>query len=231
MKRFFLTVVLAGFYFVGTAFAQSAPAEKLFEIKGAIKNQDKTSLAGLNLYFASGEFRKLVVSDEDGGFIAQLPVGKYEVTANAAVSKTFVAFIEIFDNNLNPTDFELILETEKFCCSPMSNGNATEVIKYVAPSYPAAALAMRVAGEIVVFVKIDQEGNVISAEAESGHPLLRPAGKQAAKSWTFSIDKNAAERKGKIVFAFVITEKKQSGSILLKPNRLEVFILPTQIQF
>ncbi len=57
--------------------------------------------------------KNFVTSDENGAFVAKLPVGKYKITVNETVSKNFAAFIEVFDNNLNPTDFELIIETSK----------------------------------------------------------------------------------------------------------------------
>lgn len=225
MKVFLFVIALVVFCFISTNFSQQPVAEKLFEIRGIVKNQDKVSLAGLNLFFNGNELRNTVVSDENGTFAVKLPVGKFKVTANAAVSNNFTAFIETFDNNLNPTDFELVIETEKFCCSQMSDGNVTEVVKYVAPPYPAAAQAVRARGEVVVKVKIGKEGNVVLAKAEIGHPLLRMASEQAARFWLFSSDENGVEREGTIVFAFVPIGKK-AANIFTKPNRLEIFAAP-----
>jgi TonB family protein len=63
------------------------------------------------------------------------------------------------------------------------NGKATSLPK---PPYPAAARAVRASGAVNVSVKIDENGNVVSASATSGHPLLRAAAVQAARSAKFA---------------------------------------------
>jgi periplasmic protein TonB len=63
------------------------------------------------------------------------------------------------------------------------NGKATSLPK---PPYPAAAKAVRAAGTVSVQVLIDENGNVISANATSGHPLLKSAAEQAARGAKFS---------------------------------------------
>ncbi len=54
------------------------------------------------------------------------------------------------------------------------------------PAYPPAAKAVRAAGRVTVQVVIDESGNVISASAASGHPLLKPAAVAAARRAKFS---------------------------------------------
>ena len=63
------------------------------------------------------------------------------------------------------------------------NGKATSLPK---PPYPAAARAVRAAGAVSVQVLISETGSVISANAVSGHPLLRPAAVSAARGARFS---------------------------------------------
>lgn len=63
------------------------------------------------------------------------------------------------------------------------NGKATSLPK---PPYPPAARAVRAAGAVTVQVLIDESGNVVSASAVSGHPLLRAAAVQAARGARFS---------------------------------------------
>ncbi|MBS1797234.1 MAG: TonB family protein [Acidobacteria bacterium] len=63
------------------------------------------------------------------------------------------------------------------------NGKATNLVR---PSYPSAGRAVRASGPVSVQVTIDERGNVISATAVSGHPLLRAAAVQAARSSQFS---------------------------------------------
>jgi protein TonB len=63
------------------------------------------------------------------------------------------------------------------------NGKATSLPK---PPYPPAARAVRASGAVSVQVLIDENGSVVSASAVSGHPLLRAAAVQAARSARFS---------------------------------------------
>jgi periplasmic protein TonB len=63
------------------------------------------------------------------------------------------------------------------------NGKAISLPK---PPYPQAARAVRAAGAVTVQVLIDETGDVVSASAVSGHPLLRPAAVAAARQARFS---------------------------------------------
>jgi len=62
-------------------------------------------------------------------------------------------------------------------------GSAT---RRVEPVYPPLAKAARISGSVVIEVTADEEGNVISARAISGHPLLKDAAVSAAKRWRFT---------------------------------------------
>jgi periplasmic protein TonB len=53
------------------------------------------------------------------------------------------------------------------------------------PNYPAAAKAVGAKGDVNVQVTIDEKGNVISANAVSGHALLRQVSENAARSAKF----------------------------------------------
>ena len=48
------------------------------------------------------------------------------------------------------------------------------------PEYPRAARASRAGGPVTVRVVVDESGNVFTAEAISGHPLLRASAVTAA---------------------------------------------------
>lgn len=63
------------------------------------------------------------------------------------------------------------------------NGKATSLPK---PAYPPAARAVRASGAVAVQVLISESGSVISANAVSGHPLLRAAAEGAARGARFS---------------------------------------------
>ncbi len=61
-----------------------------------------------------------------------------------------------------------------------------EATRRPAPQYPPLAKAARVSGAVMVEVTVDEDGGVISARAVSGHPLLKDAAVNAARSWRFT---------------------------------------------
>jgi TonB family protein len=61
-------------------------------------------------------------------------------------------------------------------------GNA---IRKVQPPYPALAKAAGAEGAVQVAITVNENGEVTSAEAVSGHPLLKEASLEAAKQWAF----------------------------------------------
>lgn len=76
----------------------------------------------------------------------------------------------------------------------------------VVPKYPDAARNARASGAITVAVTIDEEGNVISAEAVSGNPLLRASAVEAARASKFNptlLEGNPVKVTGVIVYNFV----------------------------
>ncbi|MDQ2920798.1 MAG: TonB family protein [Acidobacteriota bacterium] len=63
------------------------------------------------------------------------------------------------------------------------NGKAISLPK---PAYPPIARQAHASGTVVVQVTIDENGNVVSASAVSGHPLLRAVAVAAARGARFS---------------------------------------------
>jgi protein TonB len=63
------------------------------------------------------------------------------------------------------------------------NGKATSL---PVPAYPPAARAIRASGAVNVQVTISESGSVVSANAVSGHPLLRQAAESAARQARFA---------------------------------------------
>lgn len=83
------------------------------------------------------------------------------------------------------------------------NGKATRL---PTPAYPPAAKTMRVGGAVSVQVVIDENGNVISATAASGNPMLRTAAVNAARGAKFSPTKLSGQPvkvQGIITYNFV----------------------------
>jgi TonB family protein len=87
------------------------------------------------------------------------------------------------------------------------NGNAESL---PSPGYPPAAKAVKAAGIVAVQVVIDEEGNVISASAISGHPLLRAAAVEAAREAKFKPTKLSGEAvkvSGVLTYNFVLPDE------------------------
>ena len=71
--------------------------------------------------------------------------------------------------------------------APISGGVLNgKAVSLPQPEYPAIARAANASGEVEVRILIDEDGSVVSAEAVSGHPLLRAAAVSAAREAKFS---------------------------------------------
>jgi len=73
------------------------------------------------------------------------------------------------------------------------------------PPYPPIAKAAHASGSVKVQVTIDEEGNVVSAQAVSGHPLLQAAAVAAARQAKFSPTKLSGQPtkvQGVVVYTF-----------------------------
>ena len=87
------------------------------------------------------------------------------------------------------------------------NGKAKSLVK---PAYPSAARAVNAAGAVSVQVVVDEDGNVSSATAVSGHPLLRQAAEQSALESKFAptlLQGQPVKVSGVIVYNFVADDK------------------------
>ena len=99
--------------------------------------------------------------------------------AGAAAWKTLLDTIKVEGPAQTSPEME---KMAKIVSGGVLNGRA---IKKPQPAYPAMALASRAQGTVAVQIVIDEEGNVASAVAVSGHPLLKPAGVEAARNAKF----------------------------------------------
>lgn len=105
------------------------------------------------------------------------------------------------------------------------NGRAVKLPK---PEYPAAATAINAKGDVRVQVTIDETGNVTSAEAVSGDPLLRAAAVKAALEAKFvptTLSGKPIKVSGFIVYKFspsktdVATDKMKTAPITPEDKR------------
>jgi TonB family protein len=68
------------------------------------------------------------------------------------------------------------------------------------PPYPPVARAVRASGSVTVNIEVDIQGNVVKAEAASGHPLLKAAAVAAARQAKFK--PGPAPISGSLVYEF-----------------------------
>ncbi len=91
--------------------------------------------------------------------------------------------------------------------APISGGVLNgKAVHLVTPPYPAIARSAHASGSVQVQVLIDENGNVISAHAVSGHPLLQAAAVAAARSSKFTPTKLSGQPvkvNGVIIYNFV----------------------------
>lgn len=81
--------------------------------------------------------------------------------------------------------------------SGVLNGRA---VSLPTPAYPPIAKQLRASGEVRVQVAVDEQGNIISARAVSGHPLLRQSAETAARR--SKIRSNGQNESGELVYNF-----------------------------
>jgi TonB family protein len=89
-----------------------------------------------------------------------------------------------------------------------------KAIKKVQPDYPPVARAAGAQGEVTVEVVVNEDGNIESAKAISGHPLLQQAAVDAARQWQFKptqLEGKPVKVRGRISFVFSM-EKGQPGA-------------------
>ncbi|HEY3026955.1 MAG TPA: cytochrome c oxidase assembly factor Coa1 family protein [Pyrinomonadaceae bacterium] len=91
--------------------------------------------------------------------------------------------------------------------APISGGVLNgRAIKLPQPIYPPIAKAAKAGGTVVVQILLDENGNVISAHAVSGHPLLKASAEAAAREARFTPTKlsgQAVKVSGVLTYNFV----------------------------
>lgn len=90
------------------------------------------------------------------------------------------------------------------------NGKA---LRLPIPQYPPAAAAVRAEGTVAVQITVDENGDVISAAAISGHPLLRTAALSAARQAKFPptiVGGEPVKVVGVVTYNFVAPNRKEN---------------------
>jgi len=134
-------------------------------------------LGGALLYFVLNQSRsELALSSSSANKVASKPA---EPAANAVANS---AGNSAANTSAPPKPQATVPGDPKTISGGVLNGKATSLPK---PAYPPAAKAVRASGSVSVQVLVDETGKVVSANAVSGHPLLRAAAAAAAREARF----------------------------------------------
>ncbi|MBK8467250.1 MAG: TonB family protein [Chloracidobacterium sp.] len=163
------------------------------------------------------------VTDINGEFQIALSPGDHLLTLGKFYDLRL--FLKIVDGGPNPDNVELTVDTSRVCCVLSSGAAFPKPIVLPKPPYPAAAKAIRARGEVVVTVKVDHEGNVTSATAESGHRFLKGTAVAAAKSARFE-PSTATEREARLTFFFWDEEPRDGLVRYSNQYRIEIVSNP-----
>ena len=123
---------------------------------------------------------------------------KVEYVSLARNSSDLQNNVVVANTVASPTDGKL-----RTVSGGVVNGKAKNL---VTPIYPSAARKTKASGQVAVQVTIDEEGNVISAEAVSGNPLLRASSESAARASKFLptlLEGKPVKVTGTIIYNFV----------------------------
>ena len=118
-----------------------------------------------------------MIGSSDSNAAAPMPAGPGAGTVVSAPAKVQIA------DEPPPPDAPKPTPPRAPISGGVLNGKAISLPK---PAYPPIAKAAHASGTVVVQVLIDENGNVVSAHAVSGHPLLQGAAVGAARSAKFS---------------------------------------------
>ncbi|HSE23675.1 MAG TPA: energy transducer TonB [Pyrinomonadaceae bacterium] len=100
--------------------------------------------------------------------------------------------------------FIVLVGCVAFATNGQSINEAPAVVLAVAPeTFPPIALAAGAHGEVIIDVKVNAAGEVVTAKSISGHPLLKKICEEAAAKWKFSsLAGSTRERTVQLSFGF-----------------------------
>ena len=130
-------------------YSQTQTNKNLYSLKGVFKTQDSAVIPALRIDINNNGQKSSAFTNINGEFDIPLAPGNYELTVSKDVSETFIAFIKIEENGLNPNFLEFVIEPNPNPCGAVSGEECPKVIKSVTPKYPSAARAVRASGEVM----------------------------------------------------------------------------------
>ena len=162
------------------------------------------------------------ITDNKGKFAVELPPGDYVLTVGDHLSPDARLVLKVPEYGPIPGDITFTVNAEKYCCSDKQGKKYSTPAVLPKPPYPAAARAVRATGEVVVRIELNDDGSVQSAQAVSGHPLLRAASVNAAKGSKFAAPDEASARSVSLVYVFIVDGEDLLAYRHSNPYRIEV---------
>jgi TonB family protein len=96
----------------------------------------------------------------------------------------------------------------------------------VAPEFPPAAALAGASGDVIVEVKISEDGGVSAARSLGGHPLLSKAAESAALRWRFAPSPNGVgQRVVRLTLTFDVirwNDHSSASSVFVPPYQVKV---------
>jgi TonB family protein len=197
-------------------------------VDGIVRDQGNRVIPGLRLEFRNEISAVNTFTDINGHFDVKLAEGDYVLTIDSVSPSDFKAFIRISPKSLNPTGLDLRIDASTICTDWQSKYPAFQ--ESIKPPFPPVAKAVRAYGEVSVKVVINRDGKVVSAEAVSGHPLLKAAARKAAETSSFVPSNQIENRLSILTYIFLIPEgEKPSVERLSIPCRVVISTEPVVI--
>lgn len=156
----------------------------------ATEKTDEFSAGAMPLFsnLTSGKYKIEIIKN---GF--QRRVKEYELNCGAAaeaITISKVLYLQKGDSKeitkFDKAVFGIKDEGKEFKAVPNESAINGRAVILAKPKYPSAARAVRASGSVQIQVTLDEDGEVATANAISGHPLLRQAAERAAKESRFA---------------------------------------------
>ncbi len=190
--------------------AKSVKGVKIVLIDSATAKAIKSSASAESLLFpeiSSGRYKIEAIKDGYQRRIKEIEIKCRTVDEILTISK--VLYLQKGDakevTKFGSTAYNVPSSNQQYVAADESILNGGALI-LVSPKYPAAARAVRATGAVNIQVTLDEDGEVVSANAVSGHPLLRQAAERAAIDSRFAptiLDGQPVIVTGIIVYNFV----------------------------
>jgi TonB family protein len=107
------------------------------------------------------------------------------------------------------------------------------VRRVVVPEYPPLARMARLQGSVTVDVEINGKGEVVSARASGGDPILQRAAEGNARLWTYGLAPQSGSFPLKHTVTYVYVLAREGGCPKVEfnlPDRVQISQAPSELQ-